>query len=167
MNNRRLQHLTTIGAVVLAAFLFYLLATERSRLSRATAAWEAQKIERGAALYSLHCRLCHGNRGEGVGQLGPPLSNEHFFKKRQTEVGWHSTLETYIVATTAHGRMMGTRPIYAGNGSTAVMSPWAQLYGGPLRADEINLLTAFILNWKSTATGKVQLNELQLPKLKN
>jgi len=114
-------------------------------------------------LYSANCRTCHGLRGEGVGQLGPPLSDAHFFTSRLKEVGWQSTLEDYINATTEHGRMMGTRPIYAGNGSTSVMSPWHQKFGGPLRSDEIRTITAFILNWEQTARGEVELVELEIP----
>ena len=59
--------------------------------------------------------------------------------------------------------MMGTRPIYAGNGSTAVMSPWHEDYGGPLRSDQIRALATFIVNWKQTALGIVELVELELP----
>jgi hypothetical protein len=59
--------------------------------------------------------------------------------------------------------MMGTRPFYSGNGSTMVMVPWHVEYGGPLRSDELESLADFILNWKQTALGEVQLKELHLP----
>lgn len=151
------------SAVLLAVLLTYLVAVEDGRLENTSATSSAKSIEQGAALYSLHCRSCHGNRGEGIGQLGPALGTAHFFTARKAETGWLSTLEDFITATTEYGRMMATRPIYAGNGSTAVMPPWHQKYGGPLRSDEVRALVAFIMNWEATATGKVQLVELKLP----
>jgi hypothetical protein len=61
--------------------------------------------------------------------------------------------------------MMGTRPIYAGNGSTAVMPGWNEKYGGPLRADEIAEISRFILNWEATALGRVTLEQIELPRM--
>jgi mono/diheme cytochrome c family protein len=163
MNNKLLS-LSIFSSFSLVLLISYLIASEPDRVARASQQRQGLEIEIGARLYSDNCRTCHGPRGEGVGQLGPPLSDDHFFTARLGEVGWLATLEEYITATTAHGRMMGTRPIYAGNGSTAVMAPWHQDYGGPLRSDEIEALTAFILNWKPTALGEVELVELELPR---
>ncbi|MCG6930059.1 MAG: c-type cytochrome [Desulfofustis sp.] len=157
-------HVLITVSVLLFALLTYLAATEPDRLVQAQQLQNGRNIEQGAMLYSLNCRTCHGLRGEGVGQLGPALGDAHFFEERLAEVGWQSTLEEYIIATTEHGRLMGTRPIYAGNGSTAVMSPWHQKFGGPLRSDEIRTIADFILNWEKTAEGSVVLVELELPK---
>lgn len=164
MNSRYLMAGTIVCCIVLVILLSYLGASEESRLELAQKQYRGTVIENGARLYNLHCRACHGPRGEGVGQLGPPLNEAHFFQNRLSEVGWLSTLENYIAATTEHGRMMGTRPIYAGNGSTAVMAPWLQEYGGPLRGDEISALTSFIMNWRPTALGEVSLAELPFPR---
>jgi mono/diheme cytochrome c family protein len=54
--------------------------------------------------------------------------------------------------------------MYAGNETTAVMSPWLDRYGGPLREDQIRDIATFIMNWKPTALGKVELIELVVPK---
>lgn len=151
------------GAAALLTLLLYIFSTESDRIAAAAIARHGLEIEQGATLYSTHCRGCHGIRGEGVGQLGPALADEHFFTARLAEVGWQSTLHDYVVSTTAHGRMIGTRPVYAGNGASAVMPPWDQRYGGPLRQDEIDALAAFILNWQPTAMGRVQLSVLELP----
>lgn len=163
MNPDRILITSVCSAVSLLILLLSILYTETSRMATAAAARHGIEIEQGAVLYEVHCRSCHGTRGEGVGQLGPALADEHFFTNRLAEVGRQSTLQEYIVATTAHGRMIGTRPIYAGNGSTAVMPPWDQRYGGPLRRDEIDSLAAFITNWEATAMGRVQLIPLELP----
>jgi mono/diheme cytochrome c family protein len=161
--NYKLLSLSIISSLCLVVLISHLISSEPDRIAQARQQRQGLEIEIGARLYSENCRTCHGPRGEGVGQLGPPLGDEHFFTARLAEVGWLATLEEYIIASTEHGRMMGTRPIYAGNGSTAVMSPWHQNYGGPLRSDQIESLTAFILNWEPTALGKVELVELELP----
>jgi mono/diheme cytochrome c family protein len=161
----RLLELFLIAVLTTALFLSYLITTESKGLQSRADKWEGKEIEKGAALYLQHCKSCHGMRGEGVGQLGPPLSDEQFFERRLGEVGYQSTLRNYILATTEQGRMMGTKPYYAGNGSTMVMPPWYQKYDGPLRSDELESITAYILNWEATAKGQVELVELELPKI--
>jgi mono/diheme cytochrome c family protein len=149
--------LTTTGLVI------YTGSNEEDRLVRQAQAQHAQAIETGAALFATHCRACHGLNGEGVGQLGPPLNDAHFFTDRLAEVGWPGTLGAYIAATISSGRVTATRPLYAGDGGIAVMSAWSNRFGGPLRDDQINDLAAFILNWQPTALGQVELTEITLP----
>jgi hypothetical protein len=31
------------------------------------------------------------------------------------------------------------------------MPPWHEEFGGPLRADQVSSLAAFVMNWKATA----------------
>lgn len=150
-------------ASLLCLVLTILVAQEDGRMLAAAIRQQGLNTEIGADLYEQHCRKCHGGRGEGLGQLGPALANHHFFTDRKSEVGWLDSLDEYIVATTAHGRMMATRPLYAGNGLTAVMPPWLISYGGPLREDEIRSLSSFIMNWEATALGKVKLKTIDLP----
>jgi mono/diheme cytochrome c family protein len=162
----RLQLQIIIG-LVLAIATIWLVAqvggNEESRMARAETARHATAVENGAALYETHCSECHGVRGEGVGQLGPPLNDEAFFTTRLSEVGWLDTLESYIIATVTHGRLVATVPLYAGDGVAAVMAPWAIEYGGPLRDDEIRDVTAFVLNWEATALGEVELTQVEAP----
>jgi len=162
MNIDRLFAATAFAAIVFAALLVLIIATEPSRLQQASAEALGNTIEQGAALYGEHCRNCHGLRGEGVGQLGPPLGDKAFFTTRLSEVGWPSTEKAYILSTIEHGRLMGTRPIYAGNGSTAVMPAWLERYGGPLRSDQILAVTTFVENWRETALGHITLEPLEL-----
>lgn len=162
MTNDRLLAAVAGAMVIFAALLVVIIATEPVRLQQARAEATGDEIERGALLYHDHCRSCHGVRGEGVGQLGPPLADTTFFTTRRTEVGWTSTLRSYILATIEHGRLMGTRPIYVGNGSTAVMPAWLDRYDGPLRSDQIQAIATFIHNWEDTALGQVQLEPLVL-----
>ncbi len=159
----RLLQFTLVSAILLAAVLYFLLPGEQERLDQALIQRQGKDIETGAMIYAVNCRSCHGIRGEGIGQLGPALSDAHFFTARLKEIGWPSTLENYINATVTHGRMMGTRPMYAGNGKTAVMAPWSLALGGVLRPDEITTVTNFILNWERTAMGKVKLEMIKIP----
>lgn len=165
MNKGRLLKFSLICMVTTALLFSCLLIIESKGLQSRADKWEGEKIEIGAALYGLHCKSCHGMRGEGVGQLGPSLSDKQFFENRLGEVGYQSTLRNYILATTEQGRMMGTRPYYAGNGSSMVMPPWHQKFGGPLRSDELESIATYILNWEATARGLVELAELELPKI--
>jgi len=153
-----------IGVAVLAFLLLLFIAwAESGRMQQKQTAQHAHAIETGAALYQLHCRTCHGARGEGVGQLGPALSDRTFFTQRLTDVGWQGTLRSFMDATAENGRLMATRPMYAGDGITAVMPPWLIAHGGPLRSDQIRNITDFILNWEQTAMGRAELVVLQIP----
>lgn len=163
MIEKRIRFRLALLACILSLLLFWLVRHEDERLLAAAAQQDGERIEIGATLYEDHCRKCHGGRGEGVGQLGPALADRHFFTKRMAEVGWQGSLEEYIAATTAHGRMMATRPLYAGDGLTAAMPPWLIAYGGPLRDDEIRAIARFVLNWQASALGRVKLKEIALP----
>lgn len=156
--------MSIFSALLLVVTLFILTYAEKDMLAVRASTQQGVNLEIGAMLYTLHCKSCHGIRGEGVGQLGPALADKHFFRNRLTEVSYPSTLEKYILTTTEHGRMMGTRPYYAGDGSVMVMPPWHRKYGGPLRTDQLQALTSFILNWEATASGEVVLETLELPK---
>jgi mono/diheme cytochrome c family protein len=149
-----------LAAVGLIAFVG---SREETRMARAEQTQRAQAIETGADLYEIHCRSCHGAKGEGLGQMGPALNDEHFFTERLAEVGWQGTMEDYIIATTTTGRLVATRPLYAGDG-VEVMTAWSKEYGGPLRDDQIREVADFVMNWQATALGEVELIELTLPK---
>ena len=163
----RIQTQVAIGVMCtlsLTLFLAQAAIREPTRLERQQGRHRAAAIEVGATLYEANCRTCHGSRGEGVGQLGPPLADKKFFAERLAEVGWQDTLEAYVIAASSHGRLMATRPKYAGNATTAVMSPWLDRYGGPLREDQIGDIATFVLNWAPKALGEVELVELVVPK---
>lgn len=161
-----LQWQITLGlglALATVGIIAVVQGNEEDRMAQTRQAQQAQAIEVGADLYEIHCRSCHGTKGEGLGELGPPMNDEHFFTNRLDEVGWQGTLEEYVVATSSIGRLVATRPLYAGDGIT-VMTAWSEKYGGPLREDEIQAVAEFVLNWEATALGEVELEELVVPK---
>lgn len=165
MRRGNLYLILAIGVTLSICGLLGLAAAyQEQRLAYWERAYRAQSIENGAELFETNCRSCHGIHGEGVGELGPALSDASFFTTRLQEISWPATLEEYVIASVALGRVTATRPLYAGNGQV-VMPAWAQEYGGSLRPDEISDLAAFVLNWEATALGKIQLQELTLSNL--
>jgi mono/diheme cytochrome c family protein len=61
---------------------------------------------------------------------------------RLSQVGWAGDLHSYVVTTLIHGR-----PGSANYWGSAGMASWSQRSGGALRDDQIEDLTAYILNW--------------------
>ena len=153
----------TILVLATTAILIIVGLYEQQRMKAFEKAQQARAIEVGASLYANNCSGCHGIKGEGIPGLCPPLNDRHFFTNRLQEVGWSGSLEDYIVATVASGRLTSTRPDkYAGQGVPA-MPAWSDEFGGPLRNDQIRYIAAFILNWERTALEQVVLQELPTP----
>ena len=151
--------LVSLTTVMLVVYGF----NEEERMAKESESQHARAVEVGAGLFENNCSGCHGLKGEGITGLCPPLNNGEFFTTRLKEVGWSGSLEDYIVSVVASGRAASTRPDeYAGQGNPA-MPAWADQYGGPLRADEIDSIAQFVLNWESTALEDVVLEELATP----
>jgi mono/diheme cytochrome c family protein len=153
----RVQLEITLGIImvmVTGAMLTVYGLNEQKRMEEYARAQQGIAIEVGAELFDTNCKGCHGPQGEGVPGLWPPLNDKHFFTDRLAEVGWTGTQEDYIVATVSSGRLTSTRPDqYAGQGKP-VMPAWSEAYGGPLRADQIRDIAAFVMNWQSTAPDR-------------
>ncbi|MFQ5595037.1 MAG: c-type cytochrome [Anaerolineae bacterium] len=126
-------------------------------LDQRTQAQHARSIENGAALYEARCSLCHGTYGEG--RTGPTLNTPVLFGTgpdgRISQMDWTGSVESYVKSAISAGRP-GT-----------VMQPWSEEIGGPLRDDEIQDITNFILNWESTAgqlpESVVKVEETPIP----
>jgi len=124
---------------------------EEKRMTEQSAAMHGRAIEQGAALFEQQCSRCHGVQGTGIPGLCPPLNDRNFFDSRLQEVNWSGSMEDYIVATVASGRLSSTRPqTFPGQGTPAMPS-FSDRFGGPLREDQIRYLAAFIMNWEKTA----------------
>ncbi|SFC70797.1 nitrite reductase (NO-forming) [Parapedobacter composti] len=46
----------------------------------------AQYITNGQKIYSMHCQNCHGARGEGLGNLYPPLTDTAFLLSHRQQL---------------------------------------------------------------------------------
>ncbi len=136
----------TVGLLLILATMFIVLFVGVNdltvRLEETTDAQMARSIENGAALYATNCAIpCHGVYGEG--RQAPTLNMPALFDAgpngRVAQTNWTGTVESYIKSAIAAGRP----------GTT--MQPWSQEYGAPLREDEVQDLTNFIMNWAPTA----------------
>lgn len=55
----------------------------------------AQYLSGGKEIYNTYCKTCHGQNGEGLGQLAPPLTDTIFLKNNK------ANLACYIVNGTS------------------------------------------------------------------
>jgi mono/diheme cytochrome c family protein len=139
-----------IGLLVFAALLALVIGIgvgETERMETFDGAFHARSIENGAALFQSNCEGCHGIQGQGITGVAPALNSYDFFVNRLDEIGYAGSLESYIAGTVAAGR-----PVKSANWP-APMPTWGQAYGGPLREDQIEDLTAFVLNWQGAAVA--------------
>lgn len=88
-------------------------------LSSAAMAQEGD-ITRGSQIFDADCAVCHGS--EGQGRVGAKLSND-----------WPAIDPTAF-----------TRAVIEQGVSGTPMTPWSQQYGGPLDAQEIEDVVAFV-----------------------
>ena len=137
-----------IASVLIGAlFLVIIILTEDNRMAAQTGNWTGREIEKGAALFSNNCASCHN--ADGTGGSGPALHSKYFFEQRIKDVEWAGTLENYVKLTIAAGR-----PNLA-NGShyqwAVIMPTWGNTFGGPLRGDQVEALTAYVMNWEESA----------------
>ena len=134
-----------ILAVMLAGVVLGFVGTqEDNRMTAQAENWDGRSIEKGAELFANNCVSCHGPEGHGA--AGPALNSHYFFAQRIKDVGFTGTQEDYIRLTIAAGR-----PSKANAQWGVVMPTWSSRYGGPLRDDQVQQLTNYVLNWESTA----------------
>jgi mono/diheme cytochrome c family protein len=112
-------------------------------LAHRDAVYAGRAIEEGARAYMDQCARCHGTGGKGIEGQGPALSSRNFFENRIKEVGWVGTIEAYISAVTRSGIPLKSSPVWE-----VVHPPFSDQFGGPLRDDQIENVTRFIMNWK-------------------
>lgn len=138
-------------AFMLTMIVFgYAALREPTRLEHFTLAAEARQIETGAELYVNNCATCHGVEakaqecydaaGNPIACQGLPLNYAPLLCGTEPErlelAGWDGTKESFILRTVAAGR-------------GAIMPAWSERYGGPMRDDQVQNVTAFVLNFES------------------
>ncbi len=126
--------LATIATVLVTALLAVVFMREDARMDRAAESRQGTIIARGANLYDAYCAGCHGRRGEGLTDIYPPLNVEDLWGGRE-DILFYGTLHDYISLNISAGH------------PTLKMPSWADEYGGPLRNDQVEDLTQFLLNW--------------------
>ena len=107
------------------------------------AAFAGRTVENGAAVFGQYCAPCHGIKAQGIQGVAPALNSPGFFNNRLKELGYQGSLEAYIKLTVSSGR-----PIQSTDGPWPQNMPtWSVDYGGPLRNDQIDAITAYIMHW--------------------
>lgn len=140
----------TIAFMMTMMVLGFAALREPARLERFTNAEQGRSIEAGAEIYLNNCATCHGINGEAqlcydaagnqIGCQGLPLNHAPLLcgdrSQRMEAMGWIGTKENYILQVVAGGR-------------GAVMPTWSEQFGGPLRPDQVQNVTNFVLNYES------------------
>lgn len=122
--------------------------TEQTVMEKRLAALSAREIEAGADMYGQYCVGCHGKKGEGIPSLAPAINRKDLFDGRhEKNLGWSGSIPAFLKTTIAAGRPASSRPdLYL-----VRMPTWSNEYGGPMRADQVDAVVAFLLNWSSDA----------------
>jgi mono/diheme cytochrome c family protein len=116
--------------LVIVIFVLVYWLNEPNRMVAASEAFRLEAVRRGAELYAEHCARCHGDEGQGIDNLGPPLNSKNFLDLYDDQA---------ILAVPREGR------------PNTMMPAFAEEQGGPLRDKQLEDLVAFIRNWEETA----------------
>ncbi len=135
-----------VSVVVTIAVLLFLGVIEEQRMEAQTANWDGRAIEKGADIYANNCANCHGLDGKGLPGVAPALNSKYFFTQRLTDVSWTGSLHDYVALTVAAGRPSNVNSQWAQR-----MPTWSHRYGGPFRDDQVDNVTAFVVNWEADA----------------
>jgi len=135
----------TLSIFLTMVLLGYVGVTELDRMASFTTSYESRQIETGAALFENNCQTCHGNQGQGIEGVAPALNAPDLFDgTRLQAIGWPGTTQNYIRAAIAGGR---PRPSAAFPNYPQRMPAWGEQFGGPMRADQVDSVVAFVMNW--------------------
>ncbi|MEE8389552.1 MAG: c-type cytochrome [Anaerolineae bacterium] len=134
MNIERNLLIGAIATILVVALLVVVYLGEETRMDDETKSQRGMLIARGARLFDSYCAGCHGRRGDGLAGINPPLNVEDLWEDRE-DIAFYGTLHDYIALNISAGH------------PTQRMPSWADDYGGPLRNDQIEDLTQFVLNW--------------------
>jgi mono/diheme cytochrome c family protein len=135
--------LTLLGVLAMIALLLFQLVIEVPRMEAQTLNWEGRSVQNGAAIFANNCSSCHGPDGKGLPGVAPALHSRYFFEGRLNDLGFAGSLHDYVKLTVAAGRPNNKTSQWA-----QMMPTWSSRYGGPLRDDQVEDVTAFVLNWE-------------------
>ncbi len=142
----------TVAFMISMMVMGYAALREPARLERFTDAREGRQIEIGAHLFQGNCATCHGvngkaeecydpSSGDAIGCVGLPLNYAPLVcgdtSLRMEAMNWEGSKDAFIQST-----------LYSGRPGT-VMPAWGEQFGGPLRNDQIEDLSQFVLNWET------------------
>jgi len=135
-----------LGVLGMMGLLLFQLVIETPRMEAQTLNWGGRSIQNGAAIFANNCSSCHGPDGKGLPGVAPALHSRYFFEGRLTDLGFTGSLHDYVKLTVAAGRPNNKQSQWA-----QMMPTWSSRYGGPLRDDQVDDVTSFVLNWEADA----------------
>jgi mono/diheme cytochrome c family protein len=142
----------TIAFMMAMMVLGFAALREPARLERFTGADAGRSIEAGAHIFANNCSTCHGvdgtaqecydANGNQIACQGLPLNYNQLLcgdvSARMEAMGWTGSKENYVLTVVAAGR-------------GPIMPTWAEQFGGPLRPDQVQNVTNYVLNWEDEA----------------
>ncbi|MCE7982608.1 MAG: cytochrome c [Caldilinea sp. CFX5] len=132
------------GAMLSVVLTIFQFSIEEPRMKAQEDNWNGRSIEKGAELFYNNCANCHGADGKGLPNVAPALHSKYFFTQRIVDVGWAGSLHDFVELTIAGGR-----PSQVGMQWAQIMPTWSSHFGGPLRDDQVQHLTNFVMNWEA------------------
>lgn len=147
-----------LASLVAIILVLVVLLTEETRMLAQTESWGGRTIENGAVLFANNCASCHNPDGKGIPGRAPALNSHYFFTQRMEDVGWAGSVEDYVELTVAAGRPSKTNTQW-----TEIMPTWGQAFGGPLRDDQVQAVTQYVLNWEASALEQTAAEDPFLP----
>ncbi len=132
-----------VAMLIALSSVVYVGINEADRQAEFKRAFAGRQVETGASLFGEFCAPCHSIKGEGIPGRAPALNTAEFFGNRTKELGYQGSIESYIKLTVASGR-----PAQSTSGPWAENMPtWSVDYGGPMRNDQIDAVTAYVMSW--------------------
>lgn len=145
-----------LSVMATVALLMIIGLVDGPRMEAQTANWDGRSVEKGAEIFANNCSSCHGV--DGKGGAGPALHSRYFFTQRLEDIGFTGSLRDYVELTVAAGR-----PSKANSQWGVMMATWGQEYGGPLRADQVANVAAYVLNWEASALEQTAETDPWIP----
>lgn len=140
----------TVATLLVVVLLLVVYLGENARLEEETKAQQGTLISRGARLFDNYCAGCHGRRGEGLAGIYPPLNVENLWEGRE-DLAFYGSLHDYVSLNISAGHPAQRMP------------SWSEDYGGPLRDDQVEDLTQFVLNWQGPQPEGVRGEAIERP----
>ncbi len=155
----------TIAFMLTMMILGFAALREPARLEAFTGAFNGRSIETGASIFNSNCATCHGVSGKSeecydaggnaIACKGLPLNNAALLcgdkSQRMIGLNWEGSKTAFIETTIAAGRL-GT-----------AMPTWSADFGGPMRADQIQNVASYVLNWESEALCSAPVTTFDWP----
>jgi mono/diheme cytochrome c family protein len=137
----------TLSFVITMILLGYVAVTEQDRMANFATAYEARTVENGGLMFESNCAICHGLDGRGVAAKGPALNTPELFDgTRLAEANFAGSVDNFVRLTIAAGRPRMSEWARA-QSFIDPMPTWGETYGGPLRNDQVDALTNYVMNW--------------------